>query len=165
MRLANPPRGHGHRRWAKALGAGAALVAVLAGDAAWSAQADCRRVPVVTAACFQMGRAKAGCKVAPPPCRTIRAKLFGSNGTPGLRMAPRGSRRILGIYGGDGDAESPNILPANVLAAMHPPSPGDLLPVSGRFIVCPLAAERPGWMQPVCVVQGRDPVIGKRPGD
>jgi len=36
-------------------------------------------------------------------------------------------------------------------AAMTPSAPGDLLPVTATFRVCPLAPDRPGRMRPVCI--------------
>ncbi len=128
------------------------VCAILAATAADASAIDCRRTAVLTATCFSMGRVGTACRAqSPPPCRTIHARLHAANGTPALRLFPIGSRRILGVFGGEGSAESPDLLPPNVAAAMAPPAPGDLKPVSGVFRVCPLALQKPGWMQPVCI--------------
>ncbi|HEX7758004.1 MAG TPA: hypothetical protein VF459_00770 [Caulobacteraceae bacterium] len=139
------------RSLAALIGVYALLLASVA-DAA----ADCRRVPVVAATCFSK-RGPSACPAVspPPPCRTVRGRLYGSNGTPGIRLIPSGSRRILGVVGGEGDPESPTLLPPAVAAAMQPPRPGDLTPIFGEFRVCPLALEKRGWMQPVCLAGGR----------
>ena len=128
------------------------VCAMLTATTANASAGDCRRTPVLTATCFSMRRVGGGCPAqSPPPCRVIHARLHGTNGTPALRLSASGSRRILGVFGGDGGAESPDLLPPNVATAMAPPSPGDLMPVSGDFRVCPLALQKAGWMQPVCI--------------
>ncbi len=128
------------------------VCAMFTASAADASAGDCRRTPVLTATCFSMRRGGGGCPAqAPPPCRMIHARLYVANGgPPALRLFPSGSRRILGVFGGDGSAEAPD-LPPNVAAAMAPPSPGDLMPVAGDFRVCPLALQKAGWMQPVCI--------------
>ena len=142
------------RQWRSDRLAAAALGvwAMLAATAAEASAVDCRRSAVLTATCFSMRGVAGACRAQPPPpCRTIHARLHGANGTPALRLSQGGSRRILGVFGGDGNAEAPDLLPPNVAAAMAPPSPGDLKPVSGVFRVCPLALQKRGWMQPVCI--------------
>jgi hypothetical protein len=96
----------------------------------------------------------AGCRHAPfyaAPCFSVRGRLDGYNGTPTFRLRPAGSHRLLGVLGGDGDPASPSVLPDNVRAAMTPPEPGSLNPVEGVFTVCPMAADKPGRMRPVCL--------------
>lgn len=95
--------------------------------------ADCRRMP------------------DREPCFSVRGELVVANGNPTFRLRPRGSRRVLGVVGGDGDAASPSALTPALRAAMTPPSPGELRPVVGVFRVCPLAPDRPGRMRPVCI--------------
>ena len=135
----------------------AACIAALALIGATQAQAgdDCRRIPVYSAACFSQIKPHAGCAAisrAKAPCFAVSGELGVSNGVPSLRIRRLGTRRILGVLGGDGDAASPTILPPALRAAMTPASPGDLNAVTGEFQVCPLATERAGWMQPVCIV-------------
>ena len=117
----------------------AALVMMLAAAlcGATSAAADagvCRSSPKIVA-----------------PCWTVHATLMVANGSPGLRLHPRGSRRILGVFDGDHGEEGAHVVPANVEAAAAPPQPGEWNPVEGDYRVCPLARQRQGWMQPVCI--------------
>ena len=130
------------------------LLALVAGEA-HAAGADCRRVPVYSASCFSQIEPHGGCAAIPPakaPCFIVHGVLRPSNGTPSLRIHRLGTPRILGVLGGDGDAASPTLQPPALAAAMTPTSPGDLNTVAGDFRVCPLATERAGWMQPVCIV-------------
>ncbi|HEY1426002.1 MAG TPA: hypothetical protein VGF50_04955 [Caulobacteraceae bacterium] len=132
-----------------ALRALAAAVAMLATAA--HAAPDCRTTPVYPAGCFGGGR---GCRAIPyasQPCFSVRGRLSVWNGSPTFRLRPQGTRRLLGVVGGDGDAASPNVLPSDVRGAMTPRSPGELGSVTGVFRVCPLAPERAGWMRPVCI--------------
>jgi hypothetical protein len=101
-------------------------------------------------------RAAPDCRTAaqePQACFTVRGRLSVANGAPTFRLRPAGSRRLLGVVGGDGDAASASVLPANLRAAMTPAAPGELTPVTGRFRVCPLAPERAGRMRPVCIAE------------
>jgi hypothetical protein len=126
---------------------------MLAAPAA-EAAGDCRRIPVETAACYFSGKPPA-CHTVPTaaqPCFTAPGRLSVYNGTPGIRLWLRGTKRLLGVVGGDGDAESDTLLPPRLRAAMMPTKPGPLLTVVGVFRVCPLATERAGWMRPVCIV-------------
>ena len=137
------------------------LLALMGGQAA-AVGADCRRIPVYSAGCFSQIKPHAGCPAIPrakAPCFVVHGVLQPSNGTPSLRIHWRGAGRILGVLGGDGDAASPTLLPAALRAAMAPPAPGDLNSVSGDFRVCPLATERPGWMQPVCIADAARVVV------
>jgi hypothetical protein len=85
------------------------------------------------------------------PCFSVRGRLSVWNGAPTFRLQPTGSKRMLGVAGGDGDPASPSVLSPALRAAMTPPSPGELSPVTGVFRVCPLAPDRPGRMRPVCI--------------
>jgi len=85
------------------------------------------------------------------PCFSVRGRLSAWNGAPTFRLHPSGSKRLLGVVGGDGDPASPTVLTPALRAAMTPPSPGELQPVTAVFRVCPLAPDRPGRMRPVCI--------------
>jgi hypothetical protein len=141
---------NGLRRAALGLGA-----LTLIGGEADAAGADCRIIPVYSASCFSQIKPHAGCAEIPrakAPCFVVHGVLRPSNGTPSLRIHRLGTGRVLGVLGGDGDADSPTILPAGLRNVMTPAASGDLNSVTGDFRVCPLATERSGWMQPVCVV-------------
>jgi len=86
----------------------------------------------------------------------VRGRLSAWNGAPTFRLHPDGSKRLLGVVGGDGDPASRSVLTANLRAAMTPPSPGDLQPVTARFRVCPLAPDRRGRMRPVCIADASE---------
>jgi hypothetical protein len=85
------------------------------------------------------------------PCFTIHALLRVANGAPTFRLHPAGSKRVLGVFDGTGDAASDAVLPPPVRAAAQPAAPGELNPVEGDYRVCPLAHQRPGRMQAVCI--------------
>ncbi|HEY1753387.1 MAG TPA: hypothetical protein VGG29_19170 [Caulobacteraceae bacterium] len=139
-----------------------ALAALAGGDGAQAAGADCRRIPVLPAGCFaERGAPGARCRAIPParaPCFMVRGRLAFYNGTPGLRLLPLGSRRIFGVLGGDGDAESATLVPKSVDRVARPSQPGAYLDVFGDFKVCPMASERARWMRPVCIVSARNVV-------
>ena len=101
---------------------------------------DCRTAPYTAAA----------------PCFRVVGRLAFTNGGPAVRLRPRGSRRVLGVVGGEGDAASPRLLPGNVELLSRPPSPGARLDLLGSFEVCPLAPERRGRMRPVCLAAATD---------
>src|SRR6185437_7143685 len=84
------------------------------------------------------GQAARDCRPTPvpaQPCFSVRGRLSAWNGAPTFRLHPDGSKRLLGVVGGDGDPASRSVLTANLRAAMTPPSPGDLQPVTARFRV------------------------------
>jgi hypothetical protein len=111
-----------------------ALAIVLAFAAAAHAAPDCRPATAARQGCF-----------------SVRGRLSAWNGAPTFRLHPDGSTRLLGVVGGDGDPASPTVLTPALRAAMTPSAPGDLLPVTATFRVCPLAPDRPGRMRPVCI--------------
>ena len=130
-----------------------ALVTVLSESQALAQVHDCRRIPVYSAQCFS-DRSNPRCRPIPAgqaPCFTVHARLTFANGAPVARLAPVGSRRIFGVLGGEGDAASPTLLPPAADTLSAPPTPGPRRELIGDFRVCPLAAERRGWMRPVCI--------------
>lgn len=136
------------------IAASVGAAALVAATQAQAGGADCRRIPVYSAPCFSQSKPHPGCAPIPlakAPCFVVHGVLAPANGTPALRIHRLGAQRVLGVLGGDGDAASATILPTALRSAMTPASPGDLNSVSGDFTVCPLASERAGWMQPVCI--------------
>ena len=129
------------------------LLVASAAQALAAGPEDCRTKPYVRADCYFNGRC-APLKAA--PCFWVTGRLGFANGAPAVRLRPRGAHRLLGVVGGDGDAASPKLLPRNVDALSTPPTPGDRRDLWGRFRVCPLATEKPGWMRPVCIAQAED---------
>lgn len=116
---------------------------------------DCRRIPVYSAPCFSQPKPRAGCEpvsYAKAPCFVVHGVLQGSNGVPAVRLWRSGTKRVLGIVGGDGDPAADDLIPEPLDTQMTTTTPGWLRSVEADFRVCPLAVERAGWMQPVCLV-------------
>ena len=86
-------------------------------------------------------------------CFTVRGRLSVYNGTPGIRLWPIGSKRLLGgldpedISGEPG----PSTIPASVRGRLNFDRD-----VFGDFLVCPLTRSRPGRMQTVCIESGKN---------
>ena len=127
----------------------------------------CRKIPVLAAECFKAGETAhcQGRQVVAPSCFDVHGRLEFANGSPTVRLWPIGSRRLFGVFGGDGDPDSPTLLPLVVRTAATPSTPGSMLAVVGDFRVCPLASERRGWMQPVCIEGAAHVVASSRQDD
>ncbi len=98
---------------------------------------------------------------APPRlCRMVHGKLYVANGTPGFRILDLRTRRVLGT--GSGDDLSGNNLPANIRRLWLPV--GNLFDadIYGEFQVCAWKKQRPGEMQMVRVMSGRDLTLKRR---
>jgi hypothetical protein len=94
---------------------------------------------------------------APPQrvgeCGWIEGRLTLGNGTPATRIWPRGTRRPLGVTNARFESEAADVVPANVARYLRANRTDRLW---GRFLVCPLAPERAGWMRPVRVAAARN---------
>ncbi|HEY2709671.1 MAG TPA: hypothetical protein VGI95_16600 [Caulobacteraceae bacterium] len=146
------------RRVAVAFGA---CLLVVAGQAE-ATVADCRKVPVYTPHCFQLTQPHAGCAAIPyasAPCFSVHGILRGGNGVPAVRLWRSGTKRILGIVGGDGDPAADDLIPAPLSGLTNNPDRGSMRSVEGDFRVCPLALERAGWMRPVCIASATHVVL------
>jgi hypothetical protein len=111
----------------------------------------------LTMAAAPVPAAAAGCRESPRvvgPCFTVRGRLLAANGAPTFRIRPVGSRRLLGVFDGDHNADTAEVLPPTVRAIATPPRPGELYSVEGAWRLCPLAKPRAGRMQPVCIDAG-----------
>jgi hypothetical protein len=100
----------------------------------------------------------AKCKANPQvvnACYIVHGRATFGNGTPGLRIWPVGTKRMLGITAGPvaDDADEP-IAPRNLLKHFDGKSW-----VYGDFEVCPFTAERKGYMQMVCVESASNLVV------
>jgi len=140
------------------------MLALLATTAAQAGGVDCRRVPVYSAPCFSQPKPHAGCAPIPyakAPCFTVHGILQGSNGVPAVRLWRSGTKRVLGIVGGDGDPGE-ELIPEPLNTQMATTTPGWLRSVDADFRVCPLATEKAGWMQPVCLVGAAHVVFTRR---
>ena len=109
-----------------------------------------RRTMLVLLAASCIGDAHAAegefrCKGSPEviaPCYSVHGRLSAYNGTPGLRIWPVGTHRLLGVF----PDEEPLALPSNIRNAV-----GFGKDIYGDFLVCPFAKQEPGHMQFVCL--------------
>jgi hypothetical protein len=130
-------------------------VTSLIGAEAQAGGVDCRSIPVYSAPCFSQPKPHAGCVPIPnakAPCFVVHGILQGSNGVPAVRLWRSGTKRVLGIVGGNGDPGADGLIPEPLNTQMTTTTPGWLRSVDADFRVCPLAAQKAGWMQPVCIV-------------
>jgi len=74
------------------------------------------------------------------------------NGTPAVRIWPRGTHRMLGVINPQNDADAGEMLPPNVRSQM---TPDNGYVVWGQFHVCPVAPDRPGWMRFMTIDRAR----------
>ena len=84
-------------------------------------------------------------------CHWVAGRLSAYNGTPTFRIWPKGTKRLLGVVSRTGNAEGADLLPSKV-RRMKPSFDRN---VWGEFRVCPLAAERAGWMRMVILDDAR----------
>jgi hypothetical protein len=82
-------------------------------------------------------------------CFDVHGRLRLGNGTPGFRMWPIGTDRMLGILDGEGRDETDDVIPASVRALFS--GKYDTVSVVGDYEVCPLSRERKGSMRMVCI--------------
>lgn len=87
-------------------------------------------------------------------CFTVQGRLLISNGTPSVRLIPKGSKRQLGVIN-DGDAED-HALPGEIAKVISPETH-----LYGEFEVCPLTQPKPSEMQMVCMISGKDLTVRK----
>ena len=100
---------------------------------------------------------KLGCKSNPKliaACFSVHGRLSSYNGSPSLRIWPRGTHRLLGI-----------ILDEELLSV--PDNIKKLVDVDkdiyGDFLVCPFTEMKPGHMQFVCVEEAKNVHVQNRP--
>ncbi|WP_260583001.1 hypothetical protein [Sphingopyxis sp. PET50] len=78
------------------------------------------------------------------PCYWVHGRLTAANGNPLWRIWPSGTKRILGIVG-DHRGEDADF--ASWPLALRRANPGFNRIIWGQFQVCPVTAERVGWMR------------------
>jgi hypothetical protein len=111
---------------------------------------------VLAASPQQPNKRKIACKIPENAkrCYWTHGRLSIYNGNPTFRLWRIGTHRLLGIYSGPGfgpfdaglNEEDELALPANLKKHDF-----TQVTVFGDFEVCPLAAEKEGRMQPVCI--------------
>jgi len=95
-------------------------------------------------------------------CYWTRGRLAFYNGNPPYRLWKIGTKRVLSIFSGPAvwppqdqkDQLDPE-LPDSVRRLFNPPRNR----IFAEFEVCPLQAERPGWMQAVCIESARNTFV------
>jgi hypothetical protein len=73
-------------------------------------------------------------------CFKVHGRVSAGNGTPGIRLWPVGTRRLLGVS--DEGENLPQCVSAHLTTYTV---------VFGDFLVCPLAPDRPGVMRRACI--------------
>src|SRR5579859_7761158 len=113
---------------------GLAIVVFLSGPAIAEGQLQsCSASPKLTGQCFD-----------------VQGRLFLASGTPGIRIRPSGTKRLLGVVNSDGsDSENDATLPAQISKIWLQNRLKSA--VIGDFNVCPLSHETPGAMRMVCI--------------
>ena len=107
---------------------------------------------ILSAAFIAMISNAADARQAARSCYWVDGRLTLGNGTPAIRIWPRGTRRLLGVTTADYQSESDGALPLNVWTFLRQNRTDR---VWGSFKVCPLAPDRPGQMRPVTVADAR----------
>ena len=89
-------------------------------------------------------------------CFRVHGRLSVYNGTPSIRLAPSGSKRLLGIIDPNdtSSAPGPSVLPEEIKSKLDWDKN-----VFGDFLVCPLTRSQPGKMQTVCIESGKNLVV------
>jgi hypothetical protein len=93
------------------------------------------------------------------PCYWTHGRLTVGNGTPSVRIWPRGTRRLLGVVNPanpGSDVGELDTLPGNVLRLL---GDHDFATIWGDFRICPIARDRDGVMRPVLLKAARGLVL------
>jgi hypothetical protein len=101
--------------------------------------------------------AKELCKENPQvvgSCFTVHGRLSLYNGNPGIRIWWIGTKRILGVTGGEGEETLPQEMKDQL---------ADNVFVYGDFLVCAFTKERAGYMRYVCIESGKNLIVRKIP--
>ena len=96
-------------------------------------------------------------------CYWVRGRLSAYNGTPSLRIWPRGTHRLLGVVGTrpSMDSEDPKVLPPRLRNIMGEDRFAH--DIWAKFRVCPVEPERAGRMRMVYIADAKVlAVIDKR---
>jgi hypothetical protein len=90
-------------------------------------------------------------KIIVDRCFVVHGRLSVANGDPDIRIWKIGTNRVLGVVDGAGQAETENVLPAQLRTIVGGAEPNPEDTVWADFKVCPQTRSRPGWMQMVCL--------------
>ena len=95
-----------------------------------------------------------GCKDNPTlvaDCFTIHGRIFASNGNPGVRIWPIGTKRHIGVLHSENEV-MPEVIKKYITFGTN---------IYGDFLVCPFSKAREGWMQFVCIESASNLVVEK----
>jgi hypothetical protein len=100
-----------------------------------------------------------GCKENPAivgECFKIHGRISLYNGTPGVRIWPVGTKRLLGVLPSENEIMPPNVSKHIALGT----------DIFGDFVVCPFTKQEPGHMQFVCIESASNLVLERHgPGE
>jgi hypothetical protein len=107
----------------------------------------------------RVGRELQSCRNRPDvvgKCFRVHGRLSVYNGTPSIRLAPSGSKRLLGIIDPNdtSSAPGPSVLPEEIRSKLDWDKN-----VFGDFLVCPLTRSQVGRMQTVCIESGKNLLV------
>jgi uncharacterized protein involved in response to NO len=86
----------------------------------------------------------------PKSCQVVHGQMFLTNGTPSVRIAVIGTRRILGVTQQDQTIDQLPV-PSTLLQRLMNPKVNEDLAIYGDFNVCAVTKSVPGVMQMVRV--------------
>jgi len=91
-------------------------------------------------------------------CFSVRGRLSVYNGAPAVRLWKVGTKRVLGISEQRFAEEGYRNIPENLKAQLNQD-----VEIFGDYIVCPFTPQRKGEMQLVCIEEGKNLEVRKRP--
>jgi hypothetical protein len=94
-------------------------------------------------------------------CRVVHGQMFLTNGTPSVRIAVIGTRRILGVTQQDQTIDQLPV-PSALLQRLIKPKANEDLAIYGDFNVCAVTKSVPGVMQMVTVKNALHLVVKPR---
>jgi hypothetical protein len=97
----------------------------------------------------------------PASCQVVHGQMFLTNGTPSVRIAVIGTRRILGVTQQDQTMDQLPV-PRALLQRLTNPKANEDLAIHGDFNVCAVTKSVPGVMQMVTVKSASHLVVKPR---
>jgi uncharacterized protein involved in response to NO len=97
----------------------------------------------------------------PPSCQVVHGQMFLTNGTPSVRIAVIGTRRILGVTQQDQTMDQLPV-PSTLLQRLMNPKANEDLAIYSDFNVCAVTKSVPGVMQMVTVKSASHLVVKPR---
>ena len=91
-------------------------------------------------------------------CFSVRGRLSVYNGAPAVRLWKVGTKRVLGVSEQRFAEEGYRNIPEDLKAQLNQD-----VEIFGDYIVCPFTPQRKGEMQLVCIEEGKNLEVRKRP--